>query len=172
MDGTATPNPSADAIDESRFGEIYDVRESQVIASLGWRLRTDIIFSPSVLRIILGCFGSVHPLECVCKPWWCNWRCGWCQRTVLPQWTLDRHNQRCGQSCPCCRALQGEGFGACAICSDTRITVAQSRALHRPLETLLPVRYLAGCMRDGWACVDYVRSIRDDPPDDFVMCGG
>lgn len=36
-------------------------------------------------------------------------------------WTKDEHYTKlgswCGQSCPCCRAEQGEIWGACTICS-------------------------------------------------------
>jgi hypothetical protein len=37
-------------------------------------------------------------------------------------WTKDEHYTTlgcwCGQSCPCCRAKQGELWGACTICSN------------------------------------------------------
>ena len=31
-------------------------------------------------------------------------------------WTAEAHWQICGQSCPCCRAAHGEGFGSCHAC--------------------------------------------------------
>ena len=34
------------------------------------------------------------------------------------RWRRIGHWGRCGQSCPCCRALVGEDFGACDWCID------------------------------------------------------
>ena len=31
-------------------------------------------------------------------------------------WTAEAHWRFCGQSCPCCRAANGEGFGSCHAC--------------------------------------------------------
>ena len=31
-------------------------------------------------------------------------------------WTPQAHWRLCGQSCPCCRAANGEGFGSCHAC--------------------------------------------------------
>ena len=31
-------------------------------------------------------------------------------------WTAEAHWKLCGQSCPCCRAAHGEGFGSCHAC--------------------------------------------------------
>ena len=31
-------------------------------------------------------------------------------------WTAQAHWRFCGQSCPCCRAANGEGFGSCPAC--------------------------------------------------------
>ena len=31
-------------------------------------------------------------------------------------WSKTHHYGMCGQNCPCCRARQGEIFGACPIC--------------------------------------------------------
>ena len=33
-------------------------------------------------------------------------------------WTPTRHYQRCGQSCPCCRAEHAEILGSCGACND------------------------------------------------------
>ena len=33
-----------------------------------------------------------------------------------PGWTPYRHLGICGPYCPCCRALEGETFGACRVC--------------------------------------------------------
>ena len=48
------------------------------------------------------------------------------KKTIIPKqhiegWTQQEHYTNighwCGQSCPCCRALLGELWGACSICS-------------------------------------------------------
>ena len=31
-------------------------------------------------------------------------------------WTSHTHYGQCGQSCPCCRAIVGDKWGACSIC--------------------------------------------------------
>ena len=32
-------------------------------------------------------------------------------------WNSHTHYGQCGQSCPCCRAIVGDKWGACSICS-------------------------------------------------------
>ena len=32
-------------------------------------------------------------------------------------WNAHTHYGQCGQSCPCCRAIVGDTWGACLICS-------------------------------------------------------
>ena len=32
-------------------------------------------------------------------------------------WTSETHYGMCGQSCPCCRKMVGDKFGACTICN-------------------------------------------------------
>ena len=43
-----------------------------------------------------------------------------------PAWTPTNHWGSCGQSCPCCRAGEGEGFGSCDACesADQALQVA------------------------------------------------
>ena len=53
-----------------------------------------------------------------CKPWWHNWECHQCEKSVPPAWTADRHFNACGQSCPCCRQKFGEVLGSCEECFD------------------------------------------------------
>ena len=32
-------------------------------------------------------------------------------------WNVHTHYGQCGQSCPCCRAMVGDEWGACLVCS-------------------------------------------------------
>ena len=57
-----------------------------------------------VLVAILGWVSGHSPVE-VWPGHWVRWR-------------RIGHWGRCGQSCPCCRALVGEDFGACDWCID------------------------------------------------------
>ena len=40
-----------------------------------------------------------------------------------PAWTPTNHWGSCGQSCPRCRAGEGEGFGSCVACESADETV-------------------------------------------------
>ena len=40
-----------------------------------------------------------------------------------PGWTPTNHWGSCGQSCPCCRAGEGEGFGSCDACESTDVAL-------------------------------------------------
>ena len=52
-----------------------------------------------------------------------------------PAWTSTDHWGSCGQSCPCCRAIAGEGFGSCFACeaADESVKVATRFATLLPL---------------------------------------
>ena len=48
-----------------------------------------------------------------------------------PAWTSTDHWGLCGQSCPCCRARAGEGFGACVACECADESVKGATVLAR-----------------------------------------
>jgi hypothetical protein len=61
---------------------------------------------PDVWLRVAGFVGSHEPVALLGRVW---------PRTP---WTVRRHYQRCGRSCPCCRAALGEMLGSCDACWD------------------------------------------------------
>ena len=59
---------------------------------------------PDAWLRVAGFVGSHQPVALFGRVW---------PRTP---WTVRRHYQRCGRSCPCCRAALGEMLGSCDAC--------------------------------------------------------
>ena len=59
---------------------------------------------PDVWLRVAGFVGSHEPVALFGRVW---------PRTP---WTVRRHYQRCGRSCPCCRAALGKMLGSCDAC--------------------------------------------------------
>ena len=76
--------------------------------------------------LLIARFVGAHNLETMwecseCNPYWYDWYCHACQRNHQNlQWTPSKHFGLCGQSCGCCRAEVGAGFGECEACEDMR----------------------------------------------------
>ena len=70
-----------------------------------------------------------------CKPTWHHWFCQYCDKSVPPAWTKNRHFGGCGQSCRCCRQANGEALGACTSCQELCVLRTVSRLMRRLLQS-------------------------------------